>query len=620
MLKNENVICISSIDWDFIWQGHQEIMSTFARNGNRVIFIENTGIRTPTINDIPRIKKRVLNWFRSTKGFRKETDNLFIYSPIALPFPYSKIARWINRKMMLNPLKQWMKAMDFHDVIMWTFLPTGIALDIINELDKKLLIYYYIADFNALADRPAKLRRTEESLFKKCDLVFAQNEELAENCKKINPNVHIFPFGVNTKMFEDFLSRTPKKSPKELENIKGPVIGYVGGLHKHIDLTLLKYLAQAHPDWSIVLLGPKQADISLIEKIQNIIFLGQKDFSDLPQYIFRFDVCIIPYLISDYTKTVYPTKLNEYHIMGKPVVSTNLPEVRAFNEVNNNIVAIAGSNEEFAAHITEALDSDDRNLAVKRAESARKNNWSERIEDMSSLIEAAIKKNKSASYSNWQEKFLLFYKGARTNTIRIFTAFLMSWLLVFYTPIVWYLAEPLKISNLPEKADAIVVLAGGVGESGKAKQGYEERVKYAVELYKKKYAGHLVFSSGYTQFFQETLLMKALAVALGVPQEAIVLEDKASNTYENIKFTKNILDKEEWKKVLLVSSPYHMRRVSMVINKIANDIKVSYLPLPQSSFYRQEKGVFKQKINYDQIRGIFHEYAGIVYYYFKGYI
>ncbi len=43
MLKNENIICISSIDWNFVWQGHQEIMSTFARNGNRVLFIENTG-------------------------------------------------------------------------------------------------------------------------------------------------------------------------------------------------------------------------------------------------------------------------------------------------------------------------------------------------------------------------------------------------------------------------------------------------------------------------------------------------------------------------------------------------------------------------------------------------
>ena len=62
MLKDENIICISSIDWDFIWQGHHEIMSTFAKNGNRVLFIENTGVRPPMIRDIPRIRKRIKNW------------------------------------------------------------------------------------------------------------------------------------------------------------------------------------------------------------------------------------------------------------------------------------------------------------------------------------------------------------------------------------------------------------------------------------------------------------------------------------------------------------------------------------------------------------------------------
>jgi hypothetical protein len=61
MLKNENIICISSIDWDFIWQGHQEIMSALAKNGNRVLFIENTGVRAPRLKDSSRIRNRVKN-------------------------------------------------------------------------------------------------------------------------------------------------------------------------------------------------------------------------------------------------------------------------------------------------------------------------------------------------------------------------------------------------------------------------------------------------------------------------------------------------------------------------------------------------------------------------------
>src|SRR3989338_7857141 len=101
MLKNKNIICISTIDWDFIWQGHQEIMSVLAKNGNRVLFIENTGVRAPTFKDIPRLWHRLSNWRKGFKGVRKEMENLYIYSPLAIPFPYSRVAIKINRVIMI---------------------------------------------------------------------------------------------------------------------------------------------------------------------------------------------------------------------------------------------------------------------------------------------------------------------------------------------------------------------------------------------------------------------------------------------------------------------------------------------------------------------------------------
>ena len=137
MLKDENVICISSIDWDFIWQGHQEIMSTLAKNSNKVLFVENTGVRAPGIKDIPRLKKRIKNWFRGVKGIRREMDNLYVFSPLVLPFPYSRIARWINRYLILPILEKWMEVTNFSNPVVWTFLPTALSLDIAHNLAKK---------------------------------------------------------------------------------------------------------------------------------------------------------------------------------------------------------------------------------------------------------------------------------------------------------------------------------------------------------------------------------------------------------------------------------------------------------------------------------------------------
>ena len=83
-----DILCVSSIDWDFIWQGHQEIMSRMAAEGHRVLFVENTGVRAPKVRDLPRVRQRIRNWWRGTKGFRQERPNLFIYSPLLLPLPY----------------------------------------------------------------------------------------------------------------------------------------------------------------------------------------------------------------------------------------------------------------------------------------------------------------------------------------------------------------------------------------------------------------------------------------------------------------------------------------------------------------------------------------------------
>lgn len=615
MIKNQNIICISSIDWDFIWQGHQEIMSTFAKNGNKVLFIENTGVRSPGIRDIPRIKRRIKNWLRGVKGIRKELGNLYVFSPLVLPFPHSWIARRINRRLLLPVLERWMRVMGFDNPIIWTFLPTGISLDIIDSLNKKAVIYYCLAEFADLAKYPGKIKESEKELLKKSDVVFAQGEELKRYCQVYNSNVSVFAIGVNLEMFKDFDGEDCKEIPDDLKDIKAPLIGYIGGLHRHLDFGLIASLARDNPDWSLVFIGPVQTDVSCLKEFNNIHILGQKSHLELPRYINRFSVSIIPYVLSNYTRTVYPTKLNEYFIMGKPVVSTDLPEVASFNKRYGDIVYVGRTNAEFSQHIKRAIEEGNGGLKKRRMDVAEENSWENRIESMSELIEEAIERKKLDSEARWKENLISFYRVTHRRLLRLGTICLLVYLLLFKTSFIWFLAEPLKIINIPQYSDVIVVFAGGVGESGKAGQGYEERVKQAVDLYKQGYAPYMIFSTGYIYAFQEADVMKVLALSLDVPADAILLEKKAANTYENVKFTKQILDKEGWDSILLVSSPYHMRRVALVFRKIAKEFHVTYTPISKSRFYGHGNNA-----SLDQIRGIMHEYLGIIYYLWKGYI
>ncbi len=114
---------------------------------------------------------------------------------------------------------------------------------------------------------------------------------------------------------------------------------------------------------------------------------------------------------------------------------------------------------------------------------------------------------------------------------------------------------------------------------------------------------------------QEAEVMKALAVYLGIPGEDIILEKSAGSTYQNVKFTKDIMKKYDWDSALVVSSPYHMRRVMMVFNKIAPDIEVTLTPVPTSGFYGKEK-----KVKWKHIKAIAHEYLAIISYWMKGFI
>jgi uncharacterized SAM-binding protein YcdF (DUF218 family) len=103
------------------------------------------------------------------------------------------------------------------------------------------------------------------------------------------------------------------------------------------------------------------------------------------------------------------------------------------------------------------------------------------------------------------------------------------------------------------------------------------------------------------------------------------LEDKATNTFENVKFTKEILDRNNWDKILLVSSPYHMLRASLVFKKVAKEMRLCYSPILKSLFYSRQQITPEGKrglrqINVQQVKGIFHEYLGILYYWWKGWI
>jgi len=393
MLKDKDIICFSSIDWDFIWQGHQEIMSTLAKNGNRILFIENTGIRRAMIKDLSRLRSRIKNWWRGAKGIRKETENLYILSPLLLPFPYSWMSQVVNKWLLLRILNRWIYSMDFGVPIIWTFLPTPLVLSVVERLPYCMLLYYCIDSFAESSKAAHKVVKYEEKMLQVADLVFVTSHRLMETCAKHNLNVHLFPFGVNIERFakvRDGLE--PPLLMADLQGLKGPIIGYVGGIHRWIDMEHIESTAKANPNAHIIMVGPIQVEKDSLPRLSNIHWLGQKPHEMVPYYIAEFDVAIIPYRLTEYTRNVYPTKLNEYLAMGKPIVATPLPEIERFNETFNEVVTLAEKPKEFGQKVAELLAGIDENPEVrfKRIAVAEENTWSKTILKMSFIIRKTL--------------------------------------------------------------------------------------------------------------------------------------------------------------------------------------------------------------------------------------
>jgi uncharacterized SAM-binding protein YcdF (DUF218 family) len=255
----------------------------------------------------------------------------------------------------------------------------------------------------------------------------------------------------------------------------------------------------------------------------------------------------------------------------------------------------------------------DRDTA-RRIEVASENSWQARIAQMTKLIADAAGA-RAQREERWDARLKRLYHGARRRTLELVVGLAAVYLVLFQTPLVWMAASPLKVAERPRSADCIVVFAGGVGESGRAGGGYQERVKQAVDLYRGGYAPNVIFSSGFVFAFRETEVMRALAIDNGVPASAIHLETAAVNTYDNVRFSQRLMAEHGWQSALLVSSPYHMRRALLTWRKAAPDRPVVATPVPASQFYAHDRGA-----SLDQIRGIVQEYAAIVVYWFRGWI
>jgi glycosyltransferase involved in cell wall biosynthesis len=382
MLENHDIFYFSN-DWQADNRTSGRHIADQLKKNNRLFYIEASGLRAPSAStrDLGRIFAKIS---RFLKGPKKADDNVYVFSPLILPFHKLPFVKHINKLILIHSLCKICQKFAIQQPILWILSPHMSV--VIGRLNEKLVVYYCVDDFSSMPGVEAdSINEYDQYLTRKANLVFTPSLPLFEKKKALNWNTHLSPHGVDIRHFETVFD-PDLPVPNDAKEIKHPVIGFFGLIESWIDLELIRYIGMKRPDFSILMIGRVVQDVSTFADIANVHFLGAKPFDMLPQYARLFDVAIIPYVLNAQVFNANPIKLREYLATGKPVVSVRNPEIEKFNDV----VRIADSYESFLNNIVAALDENNLDSIRKRREAVRDSSWEERFNIISGIVESKL--------------------------------------------------------------------------------------------------------------------------------------------------------------------------------------------------------------------------------------
>lgn len=209
------------------------------------------------------------------------------------------------------------------DRIFWFYTP--MMVDLVEGKDAAAVVYDCMDELSKFLGAPDDLIDREIRLLDRADLVFTGGRNLYEAKRDRHPSVHAFPSSVDRG---HFAAARDLAEPADQRDIPHPRLGYYGVVDERIDLDTLAALADANGEWSIVVVGPVvKIDPAKLPRRDNLHYLGQKAYRDLPAYLAGWDVALMPFAMNEATRFISPTKTLEYLAGGKPVVSTPIKDV-----------------------------------------------------------------------------------------------------------------------------------------------------------------------------------------------------------------------------------------------------------------------------------------------------
>lgn len=397
------VVIVSMSRWDGDYSSTSWSLAKTFSNRQTVIYVDYPYTWTEFIRkrNEPTVKRRTKALLGLEKGLvplSQYNKNLYALTP-PLMFPVNWLPKGgMHRKfssmtdrMLWKSIKAALRELGHSQFILFNaFNPLYLSVPP-PDPDLRAVVYQSQDNIRALE---AYLRKhggeAEVIAVQNADLSIATSKQLQKDLTELSgKNVQYLPNAADFDLFKTaFTGELPQ--PQDLQQIGHPIIGYTGNICHRIDYALIKTVCEAHPDKNLVMVGPRNhaghTEIDL-DAIANLHFLGPKRLEQLPAYLAHFDLLILPFLINEVTRSIYPLKINEYLASGKPVVATPFSEdIQTFDQV----ISLETEHRHFAQAIARELEGNSPEKSKFRNEVASKNTWEERAHTFWKLLRGAL--------------------------------------------------------------------------------------------------------------------------------------------------------------------------------------------------------------------------------------
>ena len=309
-----DLVAVSHLRWDFVYQRPQHLMSRAARH-HRVFFIEE-----PVEGD----------------AFGFEQREVLPSLTVAVPrVPSGTDAaaaeEWLSAALQ-GLVDAWRRPAS--PLVAWHW--AVMAEPLTRAWDADVVVFDCMDELSLFRGAPPELVERERCLIDRADVVFTGGYSLWEAKRHLHPSIHPFPSSVDMDHFRR--ARAEQPEPDALRGIGRPRLMYAGVIDERIDLPLLEELAAADVG-ELVLIGPvAKIDERDVPSGARVHRLGMQPYANLPPLFAHVDVGLMPFALNDATRYISPTKTPEYLAAGLPVVSTPIRDVvRSYGDLRGAV-------------------------------------------------------------------------------------------------------------------------------------------------------------------------------------------------------------------------------------------------------------------------------------------